>query len=213
MNKRDALKILFESAEFYYKNLLNNNFLIVYNEGQSLNFIETIFLKRNFYHLTGVNYKYSTKTNNASIDFFNFCLSKKLPFSDFEFNGRGTTVLKLDIIKDTLNIMKTCKMIGDFDKNRPFLCTNKIAGNISACIGFIKSDIDQYYIPNTILKEDVRNVVSTTKQVVCIFKKAIVNSIYNERVYLAKKIDINNLRFTCEQLSMISPCLFNSKPL
>ncbi len=57
MDKKTAHKIIQQSAKLYNQNLLNNNYLIVYslkNTNNKLEYIEVVFNKHNFSHLTGV---------------------------------------------------------------------------------------------------------------------------------------------------------------
>ena len=54
MNKTEALKIILEAAEYYHKNLENQRLLFIYEKDKKLSYIESIFISRNFLHLTGV---------------------------------------------------------------------------------------------------------------------------------------------------------------
>ena len=90
--------------------------------------------------------------------------------------------------------IQTCaKMVGVYDYTKSVLYTEKIAGNIYACMGFIKEN--NYYIPNTALREDIRDVsVRPQKRILAIFKKNIPQKLYcTPPCYSAKKIDISSL--------------------
>ena len=87
--------------------------------------------------------------------------------------------------------IQTCaKMVGIYDYTKSVLYTEKIAGNVYACIGFIKEN--NYYIPNTALREDIRDIsIRPQKRVLAIFKKNIHEKFYCiTPCYLIKKIDI-----------------------
>lgn len=84
-----------------------------------------------------------------------------------------------------MNIHKNAKIIGDYDKNKIYLHSNKIIGNINSCLGFIKKD--NYYICNTSLKEDIRKITYNHRKIICILSKKIQEEKYNEITYLNKK--------------------------
>ncbi|MBQ4419864.1 MAG: hypothetical protein II870_09570 [Synergistaceae bacterium] len=86
-------------------------------------------------------------------------------------------------------------MIGDYDNTKSFLYTEKLAGKIFACIGFIQEN--GYYIPNTALKEDIRNItIHPQKSVLVIFRKDIKQKLYETICYTAKKVDILQLNLS-----------------
>ena len=68
-------------------------------------------------------------------------------------------------------------------------------GGIKGCMGFVKDK--DYYAPNTVLKEDIRNVTSSPQhRIVATFIKNISDDKYTELSYVAKKFDINELKTT-----------------
>lgn len=72
MNKTDALKIIIDAAKYYHGNLENQRFLFIYQKNKSISYIETIFISRNFLHLTGV--KILNKNIKSSLMFYSLCL-------------------------------------------------------------------------------------------------------------------------------------------
>ncbi len=48
-------------------------------------------------------------------------------------------------------------MVGDFNGCNPKLYTEKLAGGVKACLGFIKTYRAEY-VPNTVLNTDIRTV-------------------------------------------------------
>lgn len=48
-------------------------------------------------------------------------------------------------------------MVGDFNGCNPKLYTEKLAGGVKACLGFIKTHRAEY-VPNTALNTDIRTV-------------------------------------------------------
>ena len=105
----------------------------------------------------------------------------------------GITETKLSILPQLMQLHRCAKMIGDYDNTRPLLYTEKLAGNISACLGFTREK--DYYIPNTALREDIRDIsVHPTKRVLAIFKKDVTEELYTTLCYTAKKLDISSIK-------------------
>lgn len=186
MKKEDALRIIISCANQYNENLSNKNLMFIYRTDKNLDKIETVFLPRNFMHLTGI------KLNNrikGSVDFYKACLKRRLSLSDFELSKDGTTEMKLNILPKLMDIKSHAKMIGEYNNSKSILITEKIIGNTHSCIGFIKEN--GYYIPNTALREDTRNIiVGKSNQILLIYEKSIKDKNYNlEPSYIAKNID------------------------
>lgn len=191
MKKENAIKIITECAKIYNENLENKNLLFIFGAEKSPEFFEASFLPRNFLHLTGI--KIFEEKIFGSVDFYERCLRGKLSPSDFSFADNGTTDMKLSILPKLMKIQTCAKMVGIYDYTKSVLYTEKIAGNIYACMGFIKEN--DYYIPNTALREDIRDIsLRPQKRVLAIFKKDIPQKLYcTIPCYSAKKIDISCL--------------------
>ena len=188
--KEAALKIIVSCAEKYRQELDGRTFLFVTMDkhgraGQ----IEFSFHGHNFLHLTGVRLVSSSGKIASADDFFHRCLSHRLSERDFDFSEDGSTVLKLDVLPMVVRRDLSANMIGDFDTGRPLLYTEKLAGSVCACMGFVYDVALNQYIPNTVLKEDIRNISRNTKRVIAIFRKQIGAERYEELTYQAKKID------------------------
>ncbi len=158
------------------------NVAFVYDEAHKLRVMETVFLAENYLHLTGVE----AHRGISASRFFELCLDEKLSINDFDLKD-FTTELKLSVFDRFINIDSNAKMLGDFNLQRPKLYTEKLVGNIYACIGFVKGG-DQYYIPNTSLKEDIRDVVTHANRVIAIYSKGIQNRFYDSLLYQAKGV-------------------------
>lgn len=85
-------------------------------------------------------------------------------------------------------------MIGDYDQHSPKLITEKLAGNIQGCMGFVLSSSGKY-IPNTILKGRTDDFTKKTDRVLLIYRKKSTDSKYQEIVRIAKKVDWNIISF------------------
>lgn len=156
MNKSDALAILFKSAELYEKNLANKNLLVAYrNESGGVTEIELLFLKKHFLHLSGVQID---RESISSTQFFSLCKNKRLSIREFDFSPNGTTVQKLCVLNQLMSISQKASMIGTFDGNRLHLQTKYLVGSVHACMGFVIDDETGYYIPNTALQADIRDL-------------------------------------------------------
>lgn len=194
MKKEDALRTIISCARQYDENLNNKNLMFIYKNDKNIDKIETVFLPRNFMHLTGVKLKNGRK---GSVDFYKACLKNRLSLSDFELSKDGTTEMKLSILPKLMNIKTSAKMIGEYNNSKSILITEKIIGNTHSCIGFIKEN--GYYIPNTALKEDARNLmIGKSNQILLIYEKSIKDKTYNlNPLYSATNIDeetINNAK-------------------
>lgn len=154
MNQKEVLRKLKESVKIYKENLQNTNLLIIYNENKKIEYIEILFLARNFMHLTGVRSISNNGKYKKANQFYNACINNKLSYKDIIIKKDGTTELKLDIISNLVYIDKKCKMLGIYNNSKKELLTDILVGGIHMCVGLIKEQ-GKYYIPNTLLKEDI----------------------------------------------------------
>ena len=126
MNKKWALKIVFESSKLFEENLEGRNVLFIGKNGSGYTYIETKFSKDSFLHLTGLQID---KSRLSAKNFYKKCLKDRLCEWEFTFNANGTTLLKLTILKDMMNIHNISHTISDYDNSKPKLYTEKLAGN------------------------------------------------------------------------------------
>ena len=192
MDKKEILKLLKESAIKYKDNLKDNNLLVIYKEKEEIKYIEILFLARNFMHLTGVKCVDKNKKYMKANQFYQACINNKLSYKDIIIKQDGTTKLKLDILSQLVNIDKKCKMIGRYNNYKKTLMTDILFGNINICLGITKAL--PYYIPNTLLKEDVRKLVIKPYQVMAVLKKKVKEEKYENIIYINKKLDIEKIK-------------------
>jgi len=201
MEKREIIKIIENCAIKYKNNLSNKNLLFIYYDNNKLQYIEAKFLPSNFLHLTGV--KYERKSNNNAIKFYKDILDKKILLERLKIANEGILKLKLNILNMILDINYSAKMIGEFNSNcKNLLVTEKIVGTNIYSMGFIK--VGKYYIPNTTLKENIRNITDKTSKVVAIFSKEIKEEQYINLTYLNKKIELSQIFKNKEILTKIN---------
>ena len=213
MKKEEALKIILKAAKQYENSLVNNNLLFVScDKHHKITFFETAFYASNFLHLTGVelsiDYINKIKNNNnlklddqkIAVSFFRDCLDNKISLDDFDFDTKGQAVLKLEVIMKTMTKNTSANMYGDYNGFlvHGLLYTKKMVGSVNFCLGFVKTGKGKTYVPNTLLKEDIRNAVSQYGRILAIYRKNMADDCFVENVYMAKGIDIKKYRFPKE---------------
>ena len=84
------------------------------------------------------------------------------------------------------------------------LYTEKLAGGVKACLGFVKTHRAEY-VPNTVLNTDIRTVTKISQQVIATYRRKNSASPYQELVYKAKKIDWDTITFPKEYDYLTKP--------
>lgn len=187
--KSEAIKIIVACAEKYCVELENRSLLFLcLDKNKHLVAHEFFFNGYNFMHLTGVKVSSSQDQMSANL-FYEKCLSHKLSPNDFEFAEDGTTILKLQVLPTLMDKRLSASMIGNFDSNRPRLYTDKLAGSVKACMGFIMDGSNGQYVPNTVLQEDIRNYVGSYARVIGVFRKHNQEDGYSEVTYRASNVE------------------------
>ncbi len=179
MTKKEAIAIISRCAALYSANLCDQQLAFVYRDGNNqTGFVEVIFRSNNFMHFTGIDTKNHIKANA----FYRDALDKRLKESDIQFKNNHKTELKLRILQNIMNIPFSARMIGDYTGAHLDLYTEKVAGTTTACLGLILRGNE--YIPNTILKEDIRNITPKPPgKIFAIFHKPIRQDIYAELTF------------------------------
>ncbi|MEN6636290.1 MAG: PBECR4 domain-containing protein [Clostridiaceae bacterium] len=172
MDKAEAIRIITQCAKTYQTELNNKNVLFVYMEDYWLRALECSFLPRHFLHLTGVRF------SGSSSNFLRLCVEHKLSPQQISLSPNGTTEMKLQVLPELVNIHRTARMIGPYNQSKVMLYTEKLIGNVRGCMGFV-ADGD-YYVPNTVLREDIRNITLGCKRMIAVFVKDIGQPVYTE---------------------------------
>lgn len=198
MNKRRAIQIMANAAGLYKENLEDQRILFLYGtpseikkelrmeSGKPLSMkkYEAVFHRYNFLHLTGV--KINRTEIASAIHFYEKCLGHRLMESDFRFARDGSTNQKLEILENMMCLKRNVTMIGDLSDRGWKLYSEKVAGNVCGCIGFVKDKNTQLNVPNTLLKKDIRDVSAAPIQKVY----AIISKKYAEEKYsILEKVD------------------------
>jgi len=142
MDKKEALRKLIASADAYKECLEGKNLMIVYADASGeCTFFETVFSRRQFAHLTGVD------TSLSSSQLYSRLLDRRLSVNDFELRTDGTTELKLGVLSRLFRFASCARMVGELHSGSVMhLRTEKLAGGTFACMGFVPDG--RYYVPN-----------------------------------------------------------------
>lgn len=202
--KEKAISVVTLCAKAYKENLVDKSLLFVCaDKHNNISCVEFTFDSSNFLHLTGLKPKpfidsYDKEHTLNATEFYNRCTDNKLRASEFDFALDGTTSLKLDVLPSVINKSLSAKMIGDYNSVNPKLYTEKLVGNISACMGFVKANHTGRYVPNTILKVDMRNYTAGTLKVIAVFRKSVSKQEYNELTYRSNKTEWDKIHLPKE---------------
>lgn len=191
MTKKEALSIVFACADAYQENLVDRTLLFVTTDKHKrVRCTEVSFDASNYLHLTGFKLTHSSMSAN---NFYDLCCDRRLTERDYEFAADGTTVMKMRVLPSVINKNLSARMLGDYNGQGPRLYTDKIAGSISACIGFVASGKRGRYVPNTMLEGDIRTMTYSADRIIATYRKRKGEERYSEIVYAAKKVDWNRI--------------------
>lgn len=195
--KADAMRIISKCAVQYNTHLLGHSLLfLIMDKHKNISSLEVCFEKRNFLHLTGLEVDKSVFSGER---FFEACIEKKLRLCDFELRDDGTTELKLDILPYLMTKNLSANAVGDYNGVGIDLYTEKIAGSVKGCIGFCVDKMTGSFVPNTVLKKDIRMCTKKPqKRIIATYRKLTDSESYSEVVYVAKKLDFSALKFPDE---------------
>jgi len=176
----EAIKIIYKCAIEYKNNLSNKCVLFVTVTDSKATSFEALFLPQNFKHLTGA------ASHLSGADFFDLAVRNRLSPNDITLANDGTTDLKLDVLPQLMNIHRTARMVGDYDFSRSLLVADKVAGTVTAALGFVQSK--NLYLPKTALKADVRDITiqSTRRKIAAVFVKRRGDELFSHLTYIAK---------------------------
>lgn len=183
--KEQALRIIHKCALAYKDNLAHKNLMFVTLRDSTATHFEVVFLPSNFLHLTGV------KSNLNGLDFYNLSVKDRLSERDIRITDDGTTDLKLDVLPQLMNIHVSARMVGDYDYSKSLLVTDKLAGTVTAAMGFRKTDENAVFVPNTALNTDMRLIsIKPIQRIAAIFQKKKQEEKYNILTYIAKGLTV-----------------------
>ena len=197
--KKEAVRIVTSAAKDYQEILSGMNYLFIYRErsNNSVRFFETVFLPRNFQHLTGLE----LLDGDGSIVkkpllFYERCLNRKLSEDDIAFRSDGTTRFKLEALPRIVNFISSSKMTGLYNGIRPLLAVDRLAGTTNFCLGFTQDG--DYYVPSSCLLEDIRKLAEKPSQVLTVMSKKSDEAIYKNIRYVAKGLPFDRIKLQSE---------------
>lgn len=192
MTKKDALNIVFSCATSYKENLVGKSLLFVFvDKTEHVHCLEVTFDSSNFLHMTGFRLK---RKEISARNFFNLCYDKRLSESDFEFAKDGTTEMKMRVLPGLVKKNLSAKMIGNYNMSQPKLFTDKLAGSVSACMGFVRNDGIGRFVPNTVLEGDLRKLTKGANRIIVTYRKRRDEPQYSEVVYIAKNVEWQKIK-------------------
>lgn len=177
MDNNAILRTVSACSKLYKENLLDKAFLFIARSNKTGQYssLQVCFEKRHFLHLTGL--VISDKINATR--FFDLCLEGAIKPSHIALYPSGQSRLKLEALPQLMALPWTAKMIGDYrEQSGNFLYTEKIAGSVASCMGFVMENGSSLLVPNTALKIDIRDVSHNTKQIMAVYSKGIEEVLY-----------------------------------
>lgn len=186
MTKKQAINIITKCAKQYHHRLEGCQVAFVYRDANNhSDYTSVRFQSHNFLHFTGVSLSTGINANN----FYRAALNNRLSENDFSFKSNHTTELKLKVLDVIMNIDVKARMIGNYSGPHLELYTEKVTGTTTACLGLIQNN--DYYIPNSVLSEDIRSIVPKPPgKIYAIFKKSTNSHFYTELTYKSPTIKI-----------------------
>ena len=185
-------KTIYECTKEFKKNLANKKLLVIYEENGETKKCEIFFPASAFYHLTGLK-AFDNKGNSyKAFNFYNDMLNGSINARNLKKKDR-TTDLKIEVLPQLMKLDRNAKMTGIFFSSRILLETDQLIGGEKSCMGFITNEKYECYIPNTLLKEDIRQISINRGNIVCILKKNVFDKIYINITYMKKEYEINNV--------------------
>ena len=137
--------------------------------------------------------------------FFNLCYDKRLTEADFDFSADGTTEMKMRVLPSLMKKNLSAKMLGDYNMSQPKLYTDKIAGSLSACMGFVRDGGEGRFVPNTVLEGDIRTKVKAADRIIATYRKSRSEEQYSEIVFTAKKVEWEKIVLPDEYSYLVLP--------
>ena len=191
ISKKEALSIVCRCAQKYKQELINHSLLFICLDKNKRTYaVEVTFDASNFQHLTGLQ---THKQGISPKDFFHRCIEQRLSENDFDFAEDGTTPLKLEVLPVLIRKDLSANMIGNYNGMQAKLFTDKLAGNVRACMGFKKIGNAGRYVPNTVLNGRTGSFTDEEDRIIITYRKAASDSQYSEIVHTAKEIAWQNI--------------------
>lgn len=193
LDKRQVLRTVFACVKKYDEMLCNRNLLFVCTDKyKRISCIEVSFDKSKFQHLTGCN---TDKSEISALDFYERCMDQRLSVDDFELEQDGTAQMKMNVLPLMMTKNLSANSIGDYIGGRPKLITDKLAGGVKGCMGFLATGKKGRLVPNTLLEEDIRKLTKDALRIIITYRKFMTDAEYSEIVHVAKRVEWEKIIF------------------
>lgn len=196
----EARRIAINCASSYKSSLENKQFIIVYRDRDTnkIEYIEVVFLARNYQHLTGLNMIDDSGNimDHRSEFFYKKCIEKKLSNNEIAMRPDGTTQLKLEALPAITKFTAITKIVGDSNNNQPYLYVEKVVGGVNLCLGLRLDEELQEYVPVSALKKDIKTLTNKPSQVLAIFERDFGSTeVYSKIRHVAKGLNLGKISF------------------
>ena len=194
MTKLEARNTIIKCAKLYAENMCNKELLFIYFINSKIQFINVSYSPTNYKHLTGI------ESNCNPTNFFNYCLNSQITEHQINFKKNGTTILKLKVLENIMNIAHRAKFLGDYLDSHVYLELDKVIGNIACGLGVGKKAT--HYYPKSVLHGDIRQQLTNAHKISAVFEKTIGKSDY-KLIRIAKSLSeehIQKIHSLLEQL-------------
>lgn len=194
-NQKEIINIVSKCLKVYDFNLKNKDIMFVLEgKDKSLSKEEVFFPKSCFYHLTGIKIVEKNGRVLNSYEFYDNIKDNTISTKKYIIKRKDNTAdLKLQVLPQLMRIDKISNMLGEFNNYNIYLKTEKLAGNVNACMGFKKDIKLNIYVPNTALKKDIREITNNRSKIIAILKKKHTDKLYSCITYLKQNYKIYNI--------------------
>jgi|GEM_PF-1490368 len=201
-NEQIANEII-KYAREYQSNFVGKNVMFVFKSRQnaSIGAFETDYPTPNFLHLTGVDINRNTVSSATA--FYDLAIKGELNDSHFTVREKRKVEGKLSAFSQTMAIHKTAKEVGDYVGNMGKLYTEKLSGNVFACLGYRLDDT--VYVPDTNLNRNINLFVKKPHAfILATLRKNVSDEKYTEITHVKKGLDFSTVTLPAEILAKLS---------
>lgn len=205
MNRKERdMNVLKECAILYKLNLMNKNLLVVSSYNKQISVASIEFNKNNYKHLTGV------VTPLSANKFMDALLGDRLSFDDWDYKKDGTSQLKIRALPQMVEFYKSARMIGTYSGNRIYLKSDICFGGVYCYLGLIvdknnKNLTEDIYVPNSLINGNIKGDTSNQERILAIFRKNKKDTKYKEMTYLAKDVELHQLKKYIKEYVFLGP--------
>lgn len=173
--------------KIYDEKLNNKRFLIAFENNNVYDFIEIVFVKSNFLHLTGIIF------DGSPNEFYKKLSRNQLNLNTISEKADGTTRLKLDVLTNVESLFRAPSNIGDYNKGKVNFYSDKIMGRSSGYLSLGLKYKTNNFAPQSLLKENYKSLTFDPKPVLLVMRAAVDEYDYNKVMYKNKRFDTTKI--------------------